>query len=938
VSNPILAHPPRSVTLRGVRTHNLKGVDLDLPLRRLIVVTGPSGAGKSSLAVDTLYAEGQRRYVETFSTYTRQFLAKLDKPDADLIAGIPPAIAVGRPRGLASSRSTVGTISEVHDSLALLFARVGQVVCCNCGQVVAPASPASISRAIEGWPAGTRYEIAFPLEVRALTDRAALLRSLRAAGFTRLRALGQVFTLDQPDLTVPDDGSVEVIVDRLVRGSDPPERRADSIETAFSNGLGRCRIVAGNDSQTYVRGWRCSRCGSDHLEPQPNLFRYNSALGACPVCEGLGLSLELEWSQIVPDAGRTIRKGALAPWSTPRYQRLLEELIAQAPALDIPVDVPFHQLSTEQIQRLTQGSAGSGFKGLKSFFEVLEGRAGSSRNRLFLSPWRRHRPCPGCQGARLRREALAVKTLGRHIAELSAMRISDLRSFLENAETLRRDQTASGILSHIESRLRCLGDVGLDYLTLDRPARSLSRGELERVTLTKTLASGLVNTLYVLDEPTTGLHPQETGRLVAILHRLRDQGNTLVVIEHDHELVRASDHVVDLGPGGGSAGGQLLYSGPLAGFAAVEGSATSDYLSGRKRVHVPASHRAKTRRELHLTGARGNNLKSIDVSFPLGVFCAVTGVSGSGKSTLVEQTLYPALRRQIAGESLCSEPYDELRVDGDLARVVFLDQSPLARSARSNPATHLKVFDEIRKTFAATHEARLRNYDAGRFSFNVEGGRCNQCQGNGFLTIDMQFLPDVMIRCPECLGARYRPEILEVSYRGRNIAEVLELTAREAFGFFRNRPKLQYRLRPLLDVGLDYLRLGQPVSTLSGGEAQRVKLAGFLGRSLAALNRPGAVEHTVFLLDEPTAGLHPVDVVKLLDALNALVDRGHSLIVIEHSPEVMMNADWIIDLGPGAGDAGGQVVAQGTPEDVARSGTPTGEVLAKTLRLNPAEH
>ncbi len=935
MSDPILAHPPPSVALRGVRTHNLKGLDLDLPLGRLIVVTGPSGAGKSSLAFDTLYAEGQRRYVETLSPYTRQFLAKLDKPDADSIAGIPPAIAVGRPQGLPASRSTVGTISEVHDSLALLLTRVGEVICRNCGQVVAPASPASVSRAIEGWPAGTRYEIAFPLDVHPLTDQAARLRSLRASGFRRLRALGQVFTLDQPDLALPDDTSVEVIVDRLVRGSDPPERRADSIETAFANGLGRCRILAGTELQTYVRGWRCSRCGTDHLEPQPNLFRYNSALGACPVCEGLGQTIELDWSQIVPDARKTLRKGALAPWSPPGYQRLLDELIAQAPALDIPLDIPFQQLSREQIERLSQGDAGSGFKGLNRFFQVLEARAGSARNRLSLSRWRRHRTCPGCQGARLRPEALAVKTLGRHIAELSAMMIFELRSFLEQADTLRQNQAVAGILSHIDKRLRCLGDIGLDYLTLDRSARSLSRGELERVTLTKTLTSGLVNTLYVLDEPTAGLHPQETGRLISVLHRLRDQGNTLIIVEHDHDLIRASDHVIDLGPGAGSAGGQLLYNGPLAGLMAVENAATSDYLSGRKRVPVPASRRVKTRRELHLTGARGNNLKSIDVAFPLGLFCAVTGVSGSGKSTLVEQTLYPALRRQIAGESVSAEPYDTLRVEGAPASVVFLDQSPLARSPRSNPATYLKVFDEIRKTFAATHEARLRNYDAGRFSFNVEGGRCNQCQGNGFLTIDMQFLPDLMIRCPECSGTRYRPEILEVSYRGRNIAEVLDLTAREAFGFFRHRPKIQLRLRPLLDIGLEYLRLGQPVSTLSGGESQRVKLAGFLGRSLAALNRPGAAEHIVFLLDEPTAGLHPIDVVKLLEALNALVDRGHSVIVIEHSPDVMMSADWIIDLGPGAGAAGGRVVAQGTPEDVASSGTPTGIVLARTLRQSP---
>jgi len=931
LSTPRTVLPPRSIGLRGVRTHNLKGIDLDLPLYRLVVVTGASGAGKSSLAFDTLYAEGQRRYVETFSPYTRQFFAKLDKPDADLIAGIPPAIAVGQLHGRHSSRSTIGTITEIHDSLGLLFARTGEVVCLHCGQLVVPASPATVAQTIEAWPAGTRYEIGFPLEMRAETDRTALLRSLRAEGFTRLRVAGQPAALDDQNLVLGSDVMVEVIVDRLVRGSDPLERRADSIETAFAKGLGRCRIIVGDESRTYVRGWRCSRCGTDHAEPQPNLFRYNTALGACPACAGFGRTMELDLSRIVPDGTKTIRGGALAPWSTPGYRRFLDELLAAAPALEIPVDIPYQRLSALQVERLFEGVPESGFSGLKGFFQGLERRAYKLSNRVFLSRWRHDQLCALCHGARLRAEALAVKIEGCNIAALSAMTIRDARFFIGGLETLRGRPAAAGVLAQIENRLGYLGEIGLDYLTLDRPARSLSGGELQRVILTKSLGSGLVNTLYVLDEPTAGLHPHEVGPMIAILHRLRDQGNTLVVVEHDHDLIRGSDHVVDLGPGAGAAGGQVLYSGPLADFSKVEGSATSEYLSGRKRIAVPETRRPVTRRAVQLKGARGNNLKSIDVTFPLGVFCVVTGVSGSGKSTLVEETLYPALRHRIASEPATSAPYSELRVSGEVADAVFLDQSPLARSARSNPATHVKAFDEIRKTFAATHEAKLRNYDAGRFSFNVEGGRCNACQGNGFLTIDMQFLPDVTFRCPECLGTRYRPEILEVTYRGRNIAEVLELTAREAFLFFRHRPRVQSRLRPMLDIGLDYLRLGQPVSTLSGGEAQRLKLAGFLARSLAALKRARAASHTIFLLDEPTAGLHPVDVVKLLDALHSLVDRGHSLIVIEHSLEVMVCADWLIDLGPGAGDEGGRVVAQGTPEDVAKSASPTGQVLARAL-------
>jgi len=931
VSTSKTAHAPRVIGLRGVRTHNLKGVDLDLPLHQLIVVTGVSGAGKSSLAFDTVYAEGQRRYVETFSPYARQFLEKLDKPDADLIEGIPPAIAVGRRTGRHSSRSTIGTITEIHDTLGLLFARAGQVICRNCGQRVVPATPATVSSALDLLPVGTRYEIAFPLEVRAATDRSALMRSLQAEGFTRLRVDGHAVTLDDPSLTLPDQGVIDVIVDRLVRGKDAPERRADSIETAFAKGLGRCRILAVDETRTYVRGWRCSRCGTDHLEPQPNLFRYNSPLGACPACEGSGRAMELDLGRIVPDPSKTIRQGAVAPWTTPAYRGCLQELLDDSSALAIPVDIPFDRLDAEELQRLLEGVPGTRFTGIQGFFEELEHRAFKQPVRVFLSRWRSRQPCPVCHGARLRPEALAVKIEGCNIAALSAMNIRDARGFIVGLSDLRRQPAAARILTQVESRLGYLSAIGLDYLTLDRPARSLSAGELQRVTLTKTLGSGLVNTLYVLDEPTAGLHPREIERLITILHRLRDQGNTLVVVEHDHDLIKGSNHVVDLGPGAGEAGGQVLFAGPLDRFVEAVDSPTSDYLSGRKWIAYPKSRRPVANRLLQLNGARGNNLKSIDVAFPLGVLCVVTGVSGAGKSTLIEKTLYPALRQRITKEASTASPYTDLTGGEDLAHAVFLDQSPLARSPRSNPVTYLKAFDEIRKAFAATHDAKLRNYDAGRFSFNVEGGRCNTCQGAGVLAIDMQFLPDVLIRCPECRGTRYRPEILEITYRGRNIAEVLDLTVRESFSFFRHRRKVQSRLRPLLDIGLDYLRLGQPVSTLSGGEAQRLKLANFLGRSLASLSRAGSSPHTLFLLDEPTAGLHPVDVLKLIEALNALVDRGHSLIVIEHSPDVMLCADWIIDLGPGAGDEGGRLVAQGTPEDVAKSGTPTGQVLAKAL-------
>ena len=602
--------------------------------------------------------------------------------------------------------------------------------------------------------------------------------------------------------------------------------------------------------------------------------------------------------------------------------------------LGVPIDVPFSQLTPEQVAVVIEGHPDAGFLGVRGFLARLELSAWRIPVQVFLSKWRHPRPCPDCKGARLRPEALAVRIGGINIAELSAMSIRETHEVVANWAARRRGEVAARILDQIAQRLEYLGQIGLDYLSLDRPGRSLSGGELRRVTMTRTLGTGLVNTLYVLDEPTIGLHQHEVARLIAVLDRLRDAGNTLVVVEHEHNLIRAADHLVDLGPGAGESGGQLLYAGPVEPFTAVKGSLTSDFLAGRKRVEIPASRRTPSKGFVTIRGARGHNLKSIDVAFPLGLLCVVTGVSGAGKSTLVEQTLYPALFKQLHHETLPVADYDALEGAGDLEDAVFLDQTPIGRSGRSNPVTYLKAFDEIRRTFASTHEAKLRNYGAGLFSFNVEGGRCGTCNGDGFLTIDMQFLPDVTVRCPECRGTRYRPEILEITYRGRNIAEVLDLTAREAFAFFRHRRKIQARIHPLLDIGLDYLRLGQPASTLSGGEAQRLKLASFLGSSTAALNRAGNVSQTLFILDEPTAGLHPFDMLRLIDAVGALVDRGHSVIIIEHSPELMVCADWIIDLGPGAGAEGGTIVAAGTPEDVARSGSLTGAVIAAALRKN----
>ncbi len=920
----------RLIRLRGVRVHNLKGIDLDLPLGRFIVFTGVSGSGKSSLAFDTLYAEGQRRYVETFSAYTRQFLERLDKPDADHIDGIPPAIAVSQRGQRRSGRSTVGTVTEIHDALALLYARAGRVFCLRCGREVRPADPQSVAAAIDELPERARYLIAFPLEIRPESDRAALADGLREDGFVRVRVDGQVVAIESGPLPEPADGTIDVIVDRMVRGSEPEGRRLDSIETAFDKGLGRCRILTDDQALTFYRGWRCAGCGLDYPEPDPRLFRYGSPLGACPTCEGFGRVIDLDLARIVPDPNKTLAEGAIAPWTTPAYREWNDDLLRAAPTLGIPTDRPFRHLAAEQVRPILEGAGG--FGGLRGFFRVLERKSYKMHVRVFLSRWRGYRPCPDCNGKRLRPEALAVKVGGLDIAALSALTVREALRFLQGvSDEPRVAAVRRRVLDGVLGRLDYLDRIGLDYLTLDRQARTLSGGEARRLALTKALGSGLVNALYVLDEPSIGLHPRDVGRLVAAIGRLRDAGNTVVVVEHEEAVVEAADLLVDIGPGAGESGGRVLYTGPPAGVVDAEGSATGDFLSGRRRVTIPRTRR-KPSGALSLLGARGHNLKEIDVEFPLGVLCLVTGVSGAGKSTLVEETLYPALLRRLKSEHLAGEPFRELRGTEGLDDVVLIDQSPIGRSPRSNPVTYLKAFDEIRKTFAATHEAKMRNYGAGQFSFNVEGGRCNACEGNGYLVVDMQFLADVMIRCPECRGTRFRPETLEVTYRGKNIAEVLDLTAREAFGFFKHRPKVQARLRPLLDVGLEYLRLGQPANTLSGGEAQRLKLASHLASSPAAIARASVGPKTLFLLDEPTTGLHPADVLKLVECLNALADFGHSLIVVEHSPEIMAGADWIIDLGPEAGDEGGRVVGAGVPEEVAQLDTHTGRVLAEVLR------
>ncbi len=946
----------RQISLRGVEVHNLQAIDLDVPHRKLVVVCGVSGSGKSSLALDTLYAEGQRRYIESFSAYTRQFLERLEKPDADRIDGIPPAIAVTGRNASRSSRSTVGTTTETADYLRLLYAKIGHVVCPGCGHEVRRDSPENAAEVLGSLPEGTRYMVAFAASPGA-EDPSLLTAGLVEEGFVRLIAAGRVVDLTAQPLDLPppsaDDGPWYVVVDRLTAGRASEGRVRDSLETAAANGEGRFyALVDGDESagptagragvvhRIEGRNWRrigfstqfsCPDCQRDFPAPEPRLYSFNSPLGACPECEGFGNVIGIDMDLVVPDPRKTIRDGAIAPWNSPAYAHELEELLALADHYGLPVDVPFSELGPEHLELIVGGVPKRDFGGLEGFFAWLERRKYKMHIRVFLSRWRSYRPCPACGGTRLRPEALATQVGGRNIAEVSRMQIREAVEFFRGLELTDWERKVGRMmLDQVQARLGYLEAVGLGYLTLDRTVRTLSGGELRRVVLTSALGSSLVNMLYVLDEPSVGLHPRDVDRLIDAMAGLRDRGNTVVVVEHEEAILRAADQVIEIGPGAGERGGRIVFQGTPSEMEETPESLTGDYLARRRGVSTPGRRRAPDHGWIRLAGARGNNLREVTVEFPLGLLCLVTGVSGSGKSTLVEDTLYPALCRRLRKETRKPLEYDDVLGDGQLDDCVMIDQSPIGRSPRSNPVTYLKAFDEIRAVFADTVEARTRNFTASHFSFNVDGGRCPTCKGDGHLEIDMQFLADVYMRCTQCDGTRYRKEILEVTYRGRNIAEVLEMTVREAFTFFRGRPKVQARLKRLIDVGLDYVRLGQPANTLSGGEAQRLKLGAYM--STAKRGR------CLFILDEPTTGLHFSDVVQLLDCFDALLSVGHSLIVIEHNLQVMKAADYVIDLGPGAADEGGRIIAEGTPEKVSRSPqSVTGRFLAEVLRADAQE-
>jgi excinuclease ABC subunit A len=945
------------LVVRGAREHNLKDVSLDLPRDAMIVFTGLSGSGKSSLAFDTIFAEGQRRYVESLSAYARQFLGQMDKPDVDFIDGLSPAVSIDQKSASRNPRSTVGTITEVYDYLRLLYARIGKPHCPICGRPIARQTPQQIVDRVLELDDGTRFQVLAPVVRGRKGEYSELLRELQVKGYSRARIDGQIVRLDEmlqgqvPALKKAEKHDIEVIVDRLAVKDTARRRLTDSVETALglSGGIVILDFIdlPENDphrERMYSEHLACLYDDLSFDELEPRSFSFNSPWGACPDCTGLGTKLEVDPELIVPDEAKSLADGAIAPWSAGHNADYFGQLLtALSEAVGFRMDTPWAKLPAKAREAVLHGydqqvhvqhknrygrdrSYYTKFEGVATWVDRKYVEADSDYGRDQMAGYMREVPCPSCKGARLKPVSLAVTVDGRSIAQVGALPLGELAKLLLSLELSDRDrQIAQRIVKEVNARMGFLLDVGLDYLTLDRASATLAGGEAQRIRLATQIGSGLVGVLYVLDEPSIGLHQRDNHRLLETLLRLRDLGNTLIVVEHDEDTIRAADWVVDIGPRAGEHGGSVVVSGTVDELLASPDSLTGAYLSGRMTIPVPAKRRKRDRkREITVKGAAEHNLRGIDVTFPLGCLVAVTGVSGSGKSTLVNDILYKALARVLNGSR--TAPGRHVRVTGteQLDKVVHVDQGPIGRTPRSNPATYTGVFDHIRKLFAATTEAKIRGYQQGRFSFNVKGGRCEACAGDGTIKIEMQFLPDVYVPCEVCHGARYNTDTLQVHYKGKTIAEVLDMPIEEAAGFFEPVPAIHRHLKTLVDVGLGYVRLGQPAPTLSGGEAQRVKLASELQRR--------ATGRTIYVLDEPTTGLHFEDIRKLLGVLTRLVDTGNTVIVIEHNLDVIKTADWIIDMGPEGGSGGGQVVATGTPEQVAAiEGSYTGQFLKNLL-------
>jgi excinuclease ABC subunit A len=935
--------PPDRVILRNARQHNLKGITVELPRRALTVITGPSGSGKSSLAFDTLYAEGQRRYIESLSTYAKQFLERMPKPLVDSLEGLSPAVAIEQKNPTTSSRSTVGTATEIYDFLRLLWARVGTPYCRQCGAVVKVDTVEEVVDAVLKGAGGEEGSppviISFPLPESAHRPEVDAAAQLVAAGFVRAQVDGTVLRLDEPEAVqqVRAGREVLVIVDRLAPTGSNRGRLVDAVGTAFAEGEGVAVALANGSRRRFSSHPTCSTCGLAAPTLTPALFSFNNPRGACPGCNGFGAVLEYDESLIVPETGKSIAQGAIDPWTKPRYEGRRRLLRETARARGIPVNVPWRDLDARQRRFLLHGAAGGErYLGVFPFLERLETKRYKQYIRVFLRQYQLAKTCPACGGTRLKPEALAVRVGGRTIAEVAALTAAELQHWLGGLTwTPFQQAVARHLLEELTARVSFVVDVGLGYLTVDRQTRTLSGGEAQRISLSNALGSRLTETLYVLDEPTIGLHPSDVQRLLRLLRRLATAGNTVVVVEHDPAAMAVADYMVELGPGSGTAGGEVVYQGPAAGVLAA-GTLTGQYLSGEKRISVPSARRPAIR-WLSLRGARLHNLENVDVRFPLHALVAVTGVSGSGKSTLVHDVLYRQLERRLRGEHSAKEhlgePVGEVAaLEGweAIGDVVLIDQSPIGRTPRSNPVTYVKAFDELRQLFAALPRARERRYSASTFSFNMRGGRCEACEGAGAVQVEMVFLANVFVPCEACGGRRFKREVLEVRLEGQSIYDVLEWTVDEALRRFHRQPRLARALWQLQQVGLGYLRLGQPATTLSGGEAQRLKIARELTLSGTRPTRAG--RRNLYILDEPTTGLHLDDVRTLSRVLDRLVDAGHTVVVIEHHQDVVKRADWIIDLGPGAGADGGRIVAAGTPEAVAQVGeSVTGRYLRDVL-------
>jgi excinuclease ABC subunit A len=997
------------IVIRGARTHNLKSIDVDIPHNSLTVVSGVSGSGKSSLAFDTVYAEGQRRYVESLSAYARQFLERIEKPDVDHIDGLAPAIAIKQKNQTRNPRSTVATATEIYDYLRLLYARCGTVTCLHCGGIVRHDTVDEIVARVLAQPEGTRVYALFPVVRREIkfepmqgpsVDAEAVvaapvkkvpkqsakakkeaapvavnvtdaikerLGELRRRGYNRLwqasaegNDAGRIVEFSTPesllelDFAAPETRPIYVLTDRLALSSDIRSRLVDAIETGYREaGEIVFRTVPREESERaeslrFSAAFECSTCHRAYREPEPRLFSFNNPFGACPRCQGFGNTIDFDPGLIIPDKSKTLDQGAVDPWTKPKYRALHGEMKRAAKTAGVPIDVPWYDL-TEAQQRFIEDGQGS-WPGIRGFFAELERKKYKLHVRVFLSKYRGYATCPDCRGQRLRAEARAVLLEGRNICEVSSLTITAAEDFFDTL-TLTPAQTeiAGKILEEVRQRVHFLEQVGLEYLTLDRLSSTLSGGESQRIQLATSLGSRLVGALYVLDEPSIGLHARDTAKLVTIMEELRDLGNTILVVEHDPDVIRAADYLLDLGPGAGELGGRLLAAGTVAEVRENPASLTGKYLSGRAKIAIPKLRREPGREKLVLKGARIHNLRGVDLEVPLGLLCCVTGVSGSGKSTIVHQVLYQALMQALgqgegsglSNSSSLANLYRELSGVQYLNDVVLVDQSPIGRTPRSNPVTYIKAFDAIRELFAAQPDSKRKGLSAGSFSFNVPGGRCDVCEGDGTVTVEMQFLADVELPCEECNGTRYKASLLEVKYKGKNIHDVLGMTVREALGYFAGNPKIVDKLAVLDEIGLGYVRLGQSATTLSGGEAQRVKLAQHLasarsGASGGAGSVKGeakrAASRVLYILDEPTTGLHFEDVATLLAAFRKLIDGGGSLLVIEHNLDVIKNADWVIDMGPEGGSGGGQVVATGTPEEIARvKGSHTGKWLATVL-------